>query len=246
MSPEHPAESPGRLAPLLRGAARALRQPVFVTAAVSLLAVGLTLAGVSRAYNIDRIEQAARERGGNTLSMVQEMQELVGGLADADERTKQERTNLFYNRKVRWISDPNLYKQADYWASPLETFFHRRGDCEDFAIAKLFTLLAEGVHPSKLRMVVVKADLPATSTRPAETVGHMVLAYYPHPDADPIILDNLTDEMRQASQRPDLKPVYSFGTEGLWEGTGSRDWGDPMVRLPKWRDLMSRIRAEGF
>jgi predicted transglutaminase-like cysteine proteinase len=246
MSPEHPADMPGRSMQVLRGAAQALRQPVFIAAAVSLLAVGLTLAGVSRAYSVDRIEQAARERGGDTARMVQEMQQLVGSLAGADELVQQEQTNLFYNRKIRYISDMRLYQQVDYWASPLETFFHGRGDCEDYAIAKLFTLLAEGVQPSKLRMVVVKAELPATSTRPAESVGHMVLAYYPQPDADPIILDNLTDEMRQASQRPDLKPVYSFSTEGLWDGLSARSLGDPMVRIAKWRDVMSRIRADGF
>lgn len=246
MSPEQTDTPPGRPAQLLRRAARVLRQPVFAVSAVSALAVGLTLAGVALAFSVERIEQAARERGGDTLRGVQEMQQLVGRLADAEESVKQEQTNLFYNRKIRYISDQRLYQQVDYWASPLETFFHGRGDCEDYAIAKLFTLLAEGVPPSKLRMVVVKADLPATATRPAESVGHMVLAYYPQPDADPVIMDNLTDEMRLASQRPDLKPVYSFSTEGLWSGLGSSSMGDPMVRIAKWRDVMSRIRAEGF
>jgi predicted transglutaminase-like cysteine proteinase len=246
MSPEHPAAQPGRSTSLPRGAVQALRHPVFVVAAVSALAIGLTLAGVSRAFSTDRVEQAARERGGDAVQTVQEMRQLLDRLTDVDERARHEQTNLFYNRKIRYMSDPRLYQQVDYWASPLETFSHGRGDCEDYAIAKLFTLLAKGMEPSKLRMVVVKADLPATATLPAASVGHMVLAYYPQPDADPLILDNLTDEMRQASQRPDLKPVYSFSTEGLWEDLGVRSLGDPMVRIAKWRDVMSRIRAEGF
>ena len=106
--------------------------------------------------------------------------------------------------------------------------------------------MLEGVQPSKLRMVIVKVDLPATSTRPAESVGHMVLAYYPQPDADPLVLDNLTDEIRPASLRPDLKPVFSFNTEGLWQGVGQQSMGDPMARISKWRDAMNRIKAEGF
>lgn len=246
MSPEHPDDSPGRSAQTLRRAVAALRQPVFIAAAVSALAVGLTLAGVSRAYSIDRVEQAARERGGSTPRMVEEMRALVESLSGADERAQQEQTNLFYNRKIRYTSDQRLYQMVDYWASPLETFFHGRGDCEDYAIAKLFTLLAEGVSPAKLRMVIVMADLPATATQPASSVGHMVLAYYPEPNADPFILDNLTDEMRVASQRPDLKPVHSFSTEGMWAGLSAQSTGDPMVRIAKWRDVMSRIRAEGF
>jgi|LakMenEpi03Aug12_release.lakeMendotaPanAssembly.Ray.scaffolds.fasta_scaffold161811_2 predicted transglutaminase-like cysteine proteinase len=246
MSPEQPSSTPSRGAQAARRAALALRDPVLAVGVVSVLAVGLVLAGVSRAYTADRIEQSARERGADAVRMVQEMQGLVGRLASADELVRQEQTNLFYNRKIRYTSDQRLYQQVDYWASPLETFAQGRGDCEDYAIAKYFTLLAGGIPPAKLRMVYVKADLPATSTRPAESVGHMVLAYYPQPDADPLVLDNLTDEIRPASLRPDLKPVFSFNTEGLWQGVGQQSMGDPMARISKWRDAMNRIKAEGF
>lgn len=246
MSLEHPPTLAGRCAQATHRAARALRQPLFIVTASSALAVGLTLAGVSRAYSNDRIEQAARERGGNALGTVREMQDLVARLAGADERLQTEEVNLFYNRKIRYTSDQRLYQQTDYWASPIETFAKSRGDCEDYAIAKYFTLMAEGMLASRLRMVYVRADLPASGSRPAESVGHMVLAYYPEPAADPVILDNLTDELRLASQRPDLKPVFSFSTEGLWQGVGQQSMGDPMARISKWRDVMNRIKAEGF
>jgi predicted transglutaminase-like cysteine proteinase len=219
--------------------------PVFVSVC-AVLAVGLTLASVARAFNADRVQQAARERGGGAERMVQEMQELVGRLAGAEETVQHEETNLFFNRKIRYTSDQRLWQQVDYWASPLETFGQGRGDCEDYAIAKYFTLLAGGVPAAKLRMTYVKADLPATATRPAESVGHMVLAYYAQPSAEPVILDNLTDEVRPASQRPDLKPVFSFNSEGLWQGVGQQSMGDPMARISKWRDAMNRIKAEGF
>ena len=246
MSPEQPSSTPGRRALAARRAARALAHPVFAVGAVSALLVALVLAGVSRAYTADRLEQSARERGDDAVRMLREMQDLTGRLASVDERARQEQTNLFYNRKIRYTSDQRLYQQVDYWASPLETFSQGRGDCEDYAIAKYFTLLAGGMPAAKLRMVYVKADLPATATRPAESVGHMVLAYYPQPDADPLVLDNLTDEIRPASLRPDLKPVFSFNTEGLWSGVGQQSMGDPMARISKWRDAMNRIKAEGF
>ena len=75
MSPEHPATQPGHCTSLPRGAVQALRHPVFVVAAVSALAIGLTLAGVSRAFSADRVEQAARERGGDAVQTVQEMRQ---------------------------------------------------------------------------------------------------------------------------------------------------------------------------
>jgi len=246
MSDEHPPTLGQRGARAARAAAAALGQPEWVVSCLAALAIGLTLAGVSRAYSPERIEQAARERGNEAVRTLREMQELMGRLAGADERTQHEQTNLFYNRKIRYTSDQRLYQQADYWASPVETFAQGRGDCEDYAIAKYFTLLAEGVDPAKLRLVYVKANLPASFSRPAESVGHMVLAYYAEPNAEPVVLDNLTDEIRPASQRPDLQPVFSFNTAGLWQGVGQQSMGDPMARISKWRDVMNRIKAEGF
>ena len=42
------------------------------------------------------------------------------------------------------------------------------------------------------------------------------------PGAEPLILDNLITEVRPASRRPDLVPVFSFNSEGLWQGVGRR------------------------
>lgn len=243
-SPTRPAHPQGPAA--LRACWGALGHPLPAVLLGAVLAVALTLSSVARAYSSERVQQSARERGGETVRMVQEMQELVGRVAGMDEAAQKEQTNLFFNRKIRYTSDQRLWQQVDYWASPLESFGQGRGDCEDYAIAKYFTLLAEGMDPSKLRLVYVKADLPASATRPAESVGHMVLAYYAQPTAEPIILDNLTDELRPASQRPDLSPVFSFNTQGLWQGVGQQSMGDPMARISKWRDVMNRIKAEGF
>ena len=52
--------------------------------------------------------------------------------------------------------------------------------------------------------------------------------------------------MLPASQRTDLTPVFSFSTEGLWQGVGSVSSGDPMARLSLWRELVAKVRAEGF
>ena len=211
-----------------------------------MVLLGTTLAAVSQAYSRDTMRAMAAQRGPSAVGMALEMDKLIEQLAAADEGRKSESTNAFYNRRVPYIDDMTNWGVSDYWASPLETFSKGRGDCEDYAIAKYFTLLAEGMDPAKLRLVYVKANLPASFSRPAESVGHMVLAYYPEPNAEPVVLDNLTDEIRPASQRPDLQPVFSFNTAGLWQGVGQQSMGDPMARISKWRDVMNRIKAEGF
>ena len=71
----------------------------------------------------------------------------------------------------------------------------------------------------------------------------MVLAWYAQPLAEPLILDNLIGEVRPASKRPDLTPVFSFNSEGLWQGTGSTSAGDPVSRLSRWREVIAKARA---
>jgi len=158
MSDEHPHTLGQRGARAARAAAAALGQPEWVVSCLAALAIGLTLAGVSRAYSPERIEQAARERGNEAVRTLREMQELMGRLAGADERTQHEQTNLFYNRKIRYTSDQRLYQQADYWASPVETFAQGRGDCEDYALLKQRFLEVLGLPRSALLLTVVLDD----------------------------------------------------------------------------------------
>jgi predicted transglutaminase-like cysteine proteinase len=208
---------------------------VFLTAG---LTVGLT--GVSQAYSSDKLRTAAVASGPRAVAMADDMQALLAKLAGANEATMRDKVNTFYNTKITYVDDPTLYSQADYWASPVETFARGKGDCEDYSIAKYFTLLSAGMPSSKLRMVYVKAQ------QGSQSVGHMVLAYYPELDQEPLILDNLIDDIRPASARTDLKPVYSFNSDGLYQGTGNQTAGDPMVRISKWRDAVEKVRAEGF
>ncbi len=142
------------------------------------------------------------------------------------------------------MEDIDNWGVEDYWASPLESLGKGAGDCEDYAIGKYFTLTTLGMPHAKLRMVYVRASIAGA---PNGYVAHMVLAYYPTPEAEPLVLDNLQPGIHLASERPDLLPVFSFNAEGLWQGVGSiRASGDPLVRLSKWRETLMRARQDGF
>ena len=112
------------------------------------------------------------------------------------------------------------------------------GDCEDFSIAKYLTLRAMGVPDEQLRIVYVKAlEL---------NQAHMVLAWYKTPDAEPLVLDNLINHIKPASQRPDLEPVYSFNGEGLWlnQQSGVRKRVGDAEKLEHWRKLNERLEQQ--
>ncbi len=203
--------------------------------------------GSHSAVNFDRMLEALVQRGGHVAAQkFQAWRSLVqtgNAGADLDQLTK---VNLFFNRQVSFADDAAIWGQADYWATPLETLGQGRGDCEDFVIAKYFTLRLIGIAPERLRLVYVRARTGTGEAVAAQ--AHMVLAYYAQPDGEPLVLDNLISDIRPASRRPDLVPVFSFNNEGVFSGSP----GVPDVkiggigRLSRWEDLLRRARAEGF
>ena len=186
------------------------------------------------------LRQNFGERGGQTFA---DWKRLVDASLTAAPAQKLARVNEFFNRRIQADDDQRVWGRADYWATPGELLGKGRGDSEDFAIAKYFTLLALNVPPEQLRLVYVK---PRGEARPGIGPVHMVLAHYDGPGRDPTILDNLTQEPLPAARRPDLQPVFSFNSLGVWEETASAaSAGDPN-RLAMWEDTLRRARAQGF
>lgn len=165
-------------------------------------------------------------------------------LADQDQQIQ--KVNEFWNRRLEFTEDKDAWGQSDYWATPLESLGHGKGDCEDFAIAKYFTLLTAGMDVSQLRLIYVKARMGGAGSN--ITQAHMVLAYYSTPDAEPQILDNLLGDIRPASRRQDLSPVFSFNGQGIWAGVSASGSAKSTStkRLSRWEELLVRARAEGF
>jgi predicted transglutaminase-like cysteine proteinase len=196
-----------------------------------------------RAWDADRMVESARQLGPRAVAGVNDLQPLLASLQAAPQAEQLRRINDFFNRRILFQDDPEIWGRTDYWASPLETLAQGRGDCEDYAIAKYFSLLAVGMPSAQLRLVYVRAQLGGPS---GPTQAHMVLAWYVSPGAEPLILDNLISELRPASRRPDLDPVFSFNSEGLWQGAGLQAAGDPLARLSRWREVLAKARAEGW
>lgn len=192
----------------------------------AMTAVAIELGSELLDYIQQEYGQPARER-------LENWQALYRLARNAPAERQVQLVNSFFNR-VPFVSDLEHWGEEDYWATPVELLATHGGDCEDFSIAKYFTLRAMSVPDNQLRITYVKAlEL---------NQAHMVLAWYPTPDADPLILDNLINDIRPASRRSDLEPVYSFNGEGLWtqQGGRARRAGDPEM-LRHWRDLNERL-----
>jgi predicted transglutaminase-like cysteine proteinase len=184
------------------------------------------LAAIEAKYN-----KFARKR-------VTDWQTLINTSSQLTEMEKLKAVNDFFNSNVMFIDDKALWKQEDYWATPMEFLSIGAGDCEDYSIAKYFTLKKLGVPEEKLRITYVKAIKIGQA--------HMVLTYFEDKRAIPLVLDNLTIEIQPATKRTDLVPVYSFNGGGLWlakaRGEGQRV--GEASKLSLWDDLEKRMKLD--
>lgn len=213
--------------------------------AVAITAGVLCLAKYSSAFDVGLIQRiVAKNARGTAPANFTAWIKLLAEVRDLPENDKLKSVNDFFNRNIRFEDDQTLWGQGDYWATPLETLTAGAGDCEDFGIAKYFSLKVLGIPNARLRLIYVKAQLGGPSSGVSQ--AHMVLAYYAAPDSEPLVLDNLISEIRPASRRPDLSPVFSFNSDGIWAGVGANQAAGDTSRLSRWRDLLVRARNEGF
>lgn len=213
--------------------------------AISLLIAMTILSLNSFGVNWDRLRASMRVLGGDE-QIFNEWSNLISNNVDAPIDVKLQKVNQFFNRKIIYTDDIEAWGQSDYWATPLESLAKKKGDCEDFVIAKYFSLRNLNIPDTQLRLVYVKARIGGVNS--SITQAHMVLAYYPTADAEPVILDNLISDIRPASRRNDLAPIFSFNGQGIFAGAASNASLGPggTSRLSRWQDLLERAHKEGF
>ena len=206
---------------------------------------GLTWVGVAvDVFPVDKVLQAAQQRyGASAAQAVRDWNNVLNLFRGGSEMQRLKDVNEFFNRRLRFVDDQKNWGENDYWATPIESLTKGAGDCEDYAIAKYFTLKFVGVPVTKLRITYVRAIIGGAGSNISQ--AHMVLTYYPTPDAEPLVLDNLVGEIRPASRRADLQPIFSFNSEGVY-GAGGVPQPGGGSRISKWNDLIEKMKAEGI
>ena len=198
-------------------------------------AVWVTAGENPKVVTQQEIQQTQAKYGSRAADRLVQWQELVDENQNESEQDKLELVNDFFNR-VRFVDDIIHWQQKDYWATPLELLATDAGDCEDYSIAKYFTLKALGVPESKLYITYVKAI--------RLNQAHMVLTYFETPKSIPLVLDNINKRILQATKRKDLVPIYSFNGDGLWlakqRGKGRSVKGGTS-KLKNWNNLLKRL-----
>jgi len=153
--------------------------------------------------------------------------------------TQLKEVNRFFNQ-FEYAEDIDLWGQQDYWQTPEEFIGLQKGDCEDFVIAKYFSLRKLGVPDKRLYLTYVKAL--------KKKVAHMVLSYFATPSSIPLILDNYNPYILRADKRQDLLPIYSFNAQSLFLNNAAAGLGKALptdkIKNSKWKKLLSDIKRD--
>jgi len=215
---------------------RVLKTNRLIAACTAVLAGLLALPALS-VITIDAviINSVENQYGGKAVKRVVDWDELMLENKEISNGDKLKRANRFFN-KIRYRTDWDHWGKEDYWATPLEMLGTNHGDCEDYTIAKYFTLLALGIPDEDLRITYVNAIELGQA--------HMVLTYYGESKTDPLVLDNIEYWIQPASKRSDLEPVYSFNGAGLWmsqERSRSDFYKNGAQQIEQWAAMLNRL-----
>lgn len=103
--------------------------------------------------------------------------------------------NTIFNSFIKYSSDLKVYGKRDYKAVIQETVITARGDCDDYALAKLQALLYLGFDIANIKVVISKEK---------EAI-HMKL--FVLVDGEIIVLDNLNKRLRKLTELENKRTI---------------------------------------
>jgi len=134
------------------------------------------------------------------LSHAAQFLRLVKAVHPKSGRDQLDKANRAVNMAIHYASDFALHGESDRWSAPLATFANRKGDCEDYAIAKFFALREAGFPEGDLQLVLVRIRQ-----------DHAVLAAR-HDDGW-LLPDNRRSELMADSEASSYTPLYHRGVQ---------------------------------
>ena len=159
---------------------------------------------VARHFEENRLAEAPCRDARFNRCHLRDWQGFLDGLRGTGRMGQIRAVNDFLNRR-HYVIDPRNYGVPDYWATPSQ-FLSLDGDCEDYAIAKYFSLRALGFPPDSLRIVVLQ-DLNLG-------IAHAILVVYL--DGRALVLDNQVPTVVDARAIGHYRAIYSINEQHWW------------------------------
>ena len=129
---------------------------------------------------------------------------MVSGLESQNRLRRIITVNRWFNR-LPYKHDEYAYDTLDHWADTAE-LLQKRGDCEDMALGKYYTLRALGFTPDEMKITVVYDEDTYTN--------HAVLMVTI--DGARFMLDINGDDTDPYEMNTRYRPIYSFNEQKAW------------------------------
>ena len=143
--------------------------------------------------------------------------------------------NQLWNNYIYYYNDSIV--DDDYiWISPLHCLTLESGDSNNIAMLKMITLLEMGFSEEQVRIYQV------TAITDGDEFVHSVLGIHLD-DADPLILDVLTNDITPLSSRTELTPIFAFNKKNVWIDNQLTD-NDAKTYVPAWGICVDLINEE--
>ncbi|MCY7340260.1 MAG: transglutaminase-like cysteine peptidase [Sphingomonas bacterium] len=124
----------------------------------------------------------------------------AAALRGQHEQARIEAVNEYVNARISFVDDIRQYGVADRWTAAADTLARGRGDCEDYALAKMAMLRKAGFAEKDLYLVVLK-DL-------VRRADHAVLVV--RSAGRFMVLDNSTNRLVDSAEVRDYRPILTF------------------------------------
>ena len=126
----------------------------------------------------NQVEQMQNEYGDRAAQRLKNWDKVMKNAKAQEEQIKVRNINAYFNN-YQYRKDQYNWKAIEYWASFGEFIGKGTGDCEDYALAKYYSLRKLGVPASKLKLMSGKFL----------GRGHLILTYTKE-GKEPLVLDN--------------------------------------------------------
>jgi len=154
----------------------------------------------------------------------------AASLSDQTTLDRIDAVNRYVNAHIRFTSDSIQFGTADRWMSGGDTLRIGKGDCEDYAIAKLQMLRQAGFAEKNLYLVILR-DL-------ARSADHAVLVV--RAEGRMLVLDNGSNRIVDSATIADYRPILTFSGNQAWTH-GYRREAPPVLLASVERPVQSAM-----
>lgn len=158
-------------------------------------------------------------------------------------------------RQIQYVHDTTKYKKDDFWLFPPETWQIRRGDCEDGSFLLASLLIASGISPFCVRVVLGMAFDGS-----GKSLGGHCWPIYKNEAGIWCILESTldavpysmpeADELAEVGRTFRYAPLYCFNGHHLWEIFSSEPDESGKGKLDKYfrarKKRADMTKARGF